>query len=420
MMRRIPALALVGMIAASGSASGTSIFSYHQQGLGYWEWRGDGRIMGMGGASVAVFDMSNPISVNPAVISAFEQTSLTATFLSQKREALDYKGLRGTFYDQYPRIFRAVVPLGYGIVMSVGLEPLSDVRMIWSSQATANGVSYRDSLEADGGLWAGTLQFARQFGPFAAGIRVQMVRGRIITEWRRTILDASTPLTTSVLSTRRFVGGTFGLGAVYRLGEVWTFGAALDVPTTLDETDIVSLGTRIPSSLYPSHSDKFTIVSSDQNDTSATTLKLPLGFALGASWRPGERLISAAEVEYRQWSQVSSEFRNTWRVALGAEIRPSTNFKSFFLLQWPYRLGLRWEQHYIPAQSTQSSRSYPNGWYVTTGLGIPIGAGLGQIDYAFEYGQRGSLGTNLARERVWRQTISIVGWDRWFVRRPRR
>ncbi len=403
-----------------GNATANSIFSYHHRGLGYWEWRGDARNMGMAGTSVGVFDTDNPISTNPAIIGGFEQTSLTGTFLSQKRIAKDHTGLYGTFYEQHPRILRAVVPLGYGVVSSVGLEPLSDVRMVWSSKTLSGELMYLDSLEASGGLWAASFQFGRRFGAFSVGLRMQLVRGSATTEWRRTILEQDAVLATSALLTRRFSGTALAIGLSYQPRPDWTVGTAIDLPTTLDETDISSLGTRIPSAYFPRHEDQSTRVSPDLEDTARTTVTLPFGIALGSSWRPNGNVLLTLDVEFRQWSQASPEFRDTWRMAFGTEIHPSTNYRSFRLLQWPYRVGLRWEEHYIPSQDTPSGRTYPDGWFATIGFGIPLGDGLGRIDYSFEHGQRGTIGTNLAREKVWRHTISVVGWERWFVRRPHR
>lgn len=413
--------AIVVPFLLGGVAHAYSIFSYHHQGLGYWEVRGDARNMGMGGASIAIFDADNALSVNPAVIGAFERTALTGTFMSQKRIAKDDAGLYGTFYEQHPRMLRAVVPLGYGIVTSVGLEPLADVRMVWSSETSSEDLSYLDSLETSGGLWAAGLQFGRRFGPFSAGVGLRMVRGHADTEWRRTILESDMPLATSALLTRQFSGTAFSLGLTYQPIPDWTIGTAVELPSSLDETIVSSLGTRVPSAAFPRHEDSSaTSVSPDLSSVRTATVTLPMGLYLGSSWRPIARLLLALDVEFRQWSHLSDQFRDTWRLSLGTEIRPSVDYRSFFPLQWPYRLGVRWEQHYIPSQDTPSGRTYPNGWLAAVGFGIPIGDGLGRIDYAFEHGQRGTVAANLAREKVWRQTISVVGWERWFVRRPRR
>ena len=368
----------------------------------------------MGGASNAVFDMSNTIGVNPATVAAFDRTALVASFLNQKRSVKDAQGLTGTFYEQYPRILRVVTHVGYGAVVAAGFEPLSDVRATWSSRATTDGVAIHDSLESSGGLWAGSIELARRFGSFSFGARWSLVRGQTRTEWRRTITDPGAPLVTSALLTRRLAGGIFGLGALYHHGEAWTFGLSVDLPASLDETTTMSAGTRIPSRYVPSHEDAVA-VSDDQNDTTSTSLTLPVEVAWGAAWKPGERLLTALDVVYRRWSQLDGAFSDTWRVALGAEVVPSTDYRSFTALQWPYRLGVRWEQHYAP-----SPAKTVNGWFVGGGVGLPIGQDVGRLDYAIEYGVRGSIADNLVRERVWRHTISVVGWERWFVRRPRR
>jgi long-subunit fatty acid transport protein len=412
---------LAPVLLAAASVSATSIFSYHPEGLGYPEWRGDGRIMGMGGVSLAMTDQFGVAGANPAAISGMERTALSASFLSQKRSVSDDQGLSGTFYDQYPRLFRAVVPIGRGVVSSIGLESIGDVRMIWANRASQNSVSFLDSLEASGGAWAVSAQVARRFGDASIGIRAQIIRGNMTTEWRRTVLDSLAPLASSALATRRFSGVAFGVGGAYEISDRWTVGGVFELPTELDGTNTSSLGSRIPNAYYKSHSDKVMAVNTDVDDTVSTETKTPMGISFGVAWKPGERALLSADADYHRWSAVSPSFRNTWRFAVGSEFHIRTDYRSFLLLRIPYRVGIRYEQHYIPALSARAgASSYPDANYYTAGLGIPLGRGRGQIDYSVEYGVRGSIGDNLVRERVWRHTISVVGWERWFVRNPRR
>ena len=421
MTGRIIALAMFGALMLSGTSSATSIFSFHQQGVGYWAWSTNARLSAMGGTGTAVYDEMNPIGQNPATIAAFERASMTASFLSQRRSATDDVSSTAIYYDQSPRVLRAVIPMFKGFVIGAGLEPISDTVIRWASKADdVAGMTLLDSLEASGGLWAGTLEIAREFGPISIGAQVRAVRGNLETEWRRTILESGVPLATSELLSRRYRGSVYGLGVVYRIGETarsaatWTLGASLDLPASIDEDQTLSRGTRIPLWYLPEHNEAPT-VAPDLNDTTSSTVDLPLALTLGATWNSGGRLLAAADVGYTRWSTLSDAFADTWRAGVGVEVHPSTDFRSFVALQWPYRFGARWEQHYIP-----SPVDHPSAWYLSTGFGVPIGGDRGQIDYSFEYGRRGTIGENGVTERVWRQTISIVGWERWFEYRPRR
>ncbi|HOT35182.1 MAG TPA: hypothetical protein PLT86_00775 [Candidatus Latescibacteria bacterium] len=408
------------LLVFAAACHASSIFSYHPRGLGYAEWKGDARTMGMGGVSLANSGEDGATSANPAGIAGCERTALSASFLSQKRSVKDYLGYAGTFYDQYPRFFRAVVPIGRGIVSSFGLEPVGDVRMIWANRNTENGVSYLDSLEASGGAWSFGAQVARSFGPISLGLKAQVVRGNMTTEWRRTVVDSAAPLATSALAMRRISGAAFSLGSAYRVSEEWAIGGRLDFPSNLSETDITSYGTRIPNQYYKSHTDVVMAVASDLDDTTSSTAKLPVGFGAGVAWRPGERLLVSLDGEFRRWSDVDPAFRNTWCVAGGVEFRVSDDYRSFLLWQLPYRAGVRWEQHYVPALSSHGGATYPDGKYLTLGAGIPLGRNRGRLDYSVEYGTRGTISTNLVREKLWRHTISVVGWERWFERSTRR
>ena len=429
MRRQAALLVAVSLFAWTGISLGNSIFSFHSSGLGLVAPAGDARSLGMGYATVSVYDDDNITSRNPATLTAVNRASFTGTFVSQRRDVEDNIAANGTatYYEQNPRIIRLVVPVAYGIRVAAGLEPLTDQHLVWSALQSEAGIAFRDSLETNGGLWCGTLEAARAFGDFSAGVKMRVVRGDMTTEWRRTVasleIDSTVylnPLATSVLRSRHFSGLAFSLGATWRPDPEWTVGAVLDIKSSLDEQRIVSVGTRIPSFFYPSHySDgaSSVMVVSDMNDTADVSTSYPWGLGLGATWRPAERLVTTAEIYYQRWSQIHSSFDDSWRISTGIEFVPVESYRSLFFLRWPYRLGFRWEKHYIP-----SPNEGPTAWFVTAGFGIPLGKTrkTGRIDYAFEFGKRGTISANTAQERVWRHTISVTAWDEWFAYRPRR
>ena len=423
-MLRYMKFATVFVVLTATVASASSIFSYHPEGVGWWSFPSTGRTAGMGGATIAIYDEMNTIGVNPATNAGLDRTAMLATLLSQSRSVTDAASRSASFHDQYPRVGRIVTPTWKGVVLSFGFEPMSDIVVKWSSRtAGPAGITMIDSLEANGGLWSGSLGLARAFGDFAFGVDWKLVRGNAQTEWRRTIINADTttaPLATSTLLDREYTGGRASVGAVYRIGETsrraatWVFGITAELPTSLDRQTTISTGTRIPSFYYPSHEDYYAVVD-DLNDTTNATVNLPLSVGAGASYRPSNQFLAAADITYTNWSALSSAFADTWAASVGIEVHPTTSYRAFYPFQWPYRLGARMEEHYIRAGGAK-----PKAWYVSTGFGVPIGNGVGFIEYAFEYGQRGSISKTLVRERIWRHTISIVGWERWFQYRPRR
>ncbi len=412
-VRFLSAALLSATVATSAGAN--SIFSYHSRGLGLEALTGEGRSMGMGYATLAVADADNPAGLNPAGLTGFPLTTLMATFVNSSRGVEGAGGGTAHFYEQNLRQFKAVVPFGYDVKAAMAFLPVSDLQTKWSGMAPQGSpVSYRDSLEASGGLWAGQFELARRFGDFSTGIRWRVVRGQLQTEWRRTVSSRSAPLASSALLTRDVEGNLFSLGGLYHFSDELTFGLTADIAADMDEKRTVSLGTRVPSSFYPQHEDGLSVVA-DENDTTNGTLSYPWGLGFGVCWKPGDRMTLAGDFVYQQWSAVHDDFEDTWEASLGLEITPSTSFRSLFFLQWPYRLGVRREMHYIPAGG-----SAPVGWFLSGGVGVPIGDGAGRIDYAVEYGTRGTISSNTAKETIWRHTISIVGWERWFEYRPRR
>lgn len=423
-MNRYVKLAALLVMCSVSVSSASSIFSYHPEGVGWWSWPSTARTAGMAGSTVAIYDEMNTIGVNPATNAGLDRTAMLATLLSQSRRVVDTADRSANFYDQYPRVGRVVTPTWKGVVLSFGFEPMSDIMVKWSSRTLEpSGITLIDSLEANGGLWSGSAGLARAFGKFAVGADVKLIRGNAQTEWRRTVIHVDTttsPLATSTLLDRQYSGVRTAVGALYRVGETsrrrarFVVGAFAELPTSLNRQTTVSTGTRIPSYYYPSHKDYYA-VAEDLDDTTSVSVDLPFALGVGASFRPSEQFLAAADIVYMNWSALSSSFANTWSASIGIEVHPTTNYRAFYPFQWPYRFGARMEEHYIRAGGAK-----PTAWYLSSGVGIPLGHGTGFIEYAFEYGVRGNTTDNLVRERVWRHTISLTGWERWFQYQPRR
>ena len=404
---------LLALIPAGAFAG--SIFSFHGKGLGYPAEKGDARILGMGGVSIALLEKNNICGTNPATLTAVPTTALSATFVSQTRTASDENfSESATFNEQDARIFKIVVPVAYDVRVGVSFTPVTDMRAIWSGTSDETSeVTYRDSLDANGNLWAGTFEMARAFGDLSVGMRMQAIRGELRTEWRRTVLDSDAPLATSGLLCREFAGVSFGAGLAYAISDQFTVAATADLGTDLDEECTTSFGTRVISDLYPSHEEGYSWTA-DRNDTIQTTATYPASYGFGLTWIPDGHLTASAQAQYMKWSDLDGSFTDTWDFALGAEIHLSTDYRSSGVLLWPYRLGVRRESHYITAKN-----GTPTSWFVSAGFGVPLDI-FGRIDYSVEYGRRGSQSDNGVRETIWRHTITIVGWERWFQRRTRR
>ena len=390
-------ISVLTLLCTAVVSSGDSIFSVN--GLGQISYPVDGQARGMGGVNLAVLDGRGVSIINPAIIGVVDTTTVTAIFLFEQRKVKDAVSSTG-FYSWGPKFVRLIVPISHGIVVGGGIAPYSDVNFHLSSKTEALSEPYTLHVSADGGTRLGSVTLAKNFGnKLFLGGGVNFIFGSITEEWTREFADPDFESSKDISDTHYF-GQIFTGGIALRPHPRWSFGALYSFSKTIDATTERSsvLGT----------------LAEEKNE-----LEFPGAYGFGATYRLLPRLIIGADIYTRLWEDFRlngsdvPEYENTTRYSLGCEITPTTEKLAPFYQKVPWRIGLYHEPWYY----VDATGNRPCETFFTLGTSLFFKERRGVVDISLEIGRRGDIVENGAREWIFRQSLSIVGWERWFQKR---
>jgi hypothetical protein len=127
----------------------------------------------------------------------------------------------------------------------------------------------------------------------------------------------------------------------------------------------------------------------------------------------GSDLYARLWKTYRRDEAKVPQYDNTVRFSFGLELAPSTDKAVALYKKLPWRIGV----YHEPGYYIDSSGHRTQETFFTFGTSMLFKENRGAIDLAFEFGKRGNIFDNGAEEWVFRQSFSIVGWERWFEKR---
>lgn len=371
---------------------GESTLSF--RGIGLMDEGTDARSRGMGGAHLSVGDGQGFSLGNPATVGRLTRTSIAVGFLGEQvRAEMDWGG-EGRLLAGNLSLFRLVLPLAYGTVVSVGLFPYSRVDFDLAENVEG-AIAYHQRIEGIGGLRLVSIALGRPIGEhLLIGGEFRSFFGAIVETWTRDFEEPAL-LDTRDVFTRAHRGHTWGGGVTIRFTEGLSASATYVLKTTLNvETmlESVSGGTW-----------------SEQEDRG-----LPTEMGFGIAWRPMASLLIALDGTRTFWDGRSGADRDGLQLSIGAEYMRSRKPEASYLYHIPLRIGIKWRA--LPYE-IGVPRSGINERFLSVGIGFPLRGGRGIVDVALEIGQRGHLEQHGLRETVVRQAISFSGWERWFERR---
>jgi hypothetical protein len=372
---------------------------YSRYGIGLLRYRDNVRAIGMGGVSFAINDSVSFYFINPAALTTVNLSRLQGAF-RYERANIELSP-SGGFLSEEAGVnnLGLAIPIKNGQVLTLGVRPYSagDFRFT----LTQNDTSYTESLQGVGGLSEFYLGFAAKIGGWQAGIVTDFYFGQIKRIWRLIYLDGDFNNSEDVIN-NHFTGIGLHLGLQKQIGD-WLVGAAAGLPTRLNvETE---LSTR----------------SSAAEVIGESKLKLPLWWGAGIGFAPNRHWVLSADYRTQRWSSVKPEELlgdrgvDSYDLSLGGEFVPSFDPLSGYLKRVSYRFGGAYRQ--LLYEDPVSSKVHE--WTLNLGLGLPFGRGYSRIDFAVEFGRRGSLTDNVAKENIVLLHAAIIGSERWF-QRPKR
>ena len=376
---------------------GDSIFSIN--GLGELAYPIGGQARGMGGVNLAFLDGRGVSLINPAITGTVDTTTVAGLFLFEQRRVKN-SFARSTIYSWGPRFLHLIIPLSFGMVLGGGIAPFSDVNFHLTREEEVFGEAYTLDVAAEGGTRLGSLTLAKNIGNrLYLGLAVNLIFGSITEEWKR------------VFANPEFVSSNDRCKSSY-YGQAYIGGIAIRPHPRLTLGAMHSRSGNIKAT-----TERRTV--SGILEEEEKQLDFPHAYGLGLTYQLTPRLTIGGDMYTRLWEKFRSEgtqiptYKNTTRFSFGCELTPSGDKMAPFFMKVPWRAGL----YHEPGYYEDESGNRVSETFFTLGTSLFFKEDRGAVDLAFEVGRRGDIAENGAQEWVFRQSFSIVGWERWFQKR---
>jgi long-chain fatty acid transport protein len=136
-----------------------------------------------------------------------------------------------------------------------------------------------------------------------------------------------------------------------------------------------------------------------------TSKDLPWAVSGGAAFRSGPRQTWVADFSWEGWDDDDSGLLNpAYLLGIGYEFQGRGGPYEPYLRKLAYRGGLGMERLYLEETDL---------YFLTAGLGMPLGRRGSLLDFAIKYGHRGSAKNNLWSEDYIKLSISLTGVGNW-------
>lgn len=152
------------------------------------------------------------------------------------------------------------------------------------------------------------------------------------------------------------------------------------------------------------------------NPSTKGTLDFPLRIGGGVSFRQAERLLLSLDVNWGNWENYKSygrsdSLQNNFTINFGAQYVPKHNSVTSYWHRVRYRLGFRYENTYVEINNVPIKE-----FGISFGVGLPFRRSKSMLNFAFEFGNKGTVKDNLVQENFFKFTFGLSIYERWFVK----
>lgn len=374
----------------------------------------------MGGIGIAMTEFNYLNFVNPAGaanlrVATYGIGGLTS-FVNLKN---DQSSQNGNFTSlQYIALG---FPIGNKAGFSAGLKPASSVGYTLLNQeyGTNNQVLELTRFKGDGG----TNKFFGSFGIFlykdlSIGIEGSYVFGNI----KNSILNQKEEviLATKYQSETNIKGLEVKIGAQYKTKINSSLnlsgGIAIKLPTKLTQKGSEAIyNLAINSSGIEKAIDTLSYSNIHSNFTEPIRTNIGVGIGKQNKWYVG--LNTELRNAQKNTDQGKFKYENGFRTSLGGYYIPKTNSISSYWNRITYRAGFRYEKTGLSINNNGNFTSV-NDFGINLGLGLPLPKQISNLNFGFEYGQRGTTDNNLIKESYYNLRLSLsLNSLNWFKKR---
>ena len=150
----------------------------------------------------------------------------------------------------------------------------------------------------------------------------------------------------------------------------------------------------------------------DSNFDFPSSITLGAGLGEPDKWFVGAEYTSQKNSTFtnRGFAIENARFEDASQIRLGGFYIPKYNSVSSYFERVTYRAGFRYEESGIVIGNEDI-----NEFGISFGVGLPAGRRLSNINFTFEYGQRGTTNSGLVQEDFLNIGISLSLNDIWFI-----
>ena len=377
-------------------------------------------LSGLGNVGLAIRSDNYLNIKNPASYTGFDTTSflfdisglgsyntLKTTDISQ---GADYASLGyilfGTPITRWWKASFGLIPfsnVGYTVYDEKEVEDVGNVRFIYEGDGALNQFHIGNAFQITKNL--------------SVGINASYIWGVIDRRRRVTFPDSLSMLSTRIDNFDHISDVMFELGAQYfipldngmEIGTGLVFKPGMQLNATRKYIAQNYFGSADQNLELPRDTVAY-------NPSQKGTLDFPMGFGGGISLRKNNQFLVSMDFNWRNWEQYKSygrsdSLQNSYSFHLGGEYIPKHNSITSYFHRVRYRLGFRYENTYLEINNTPIKE-----FGISFGLGLPFRRSKSMLNFAFEFGNKGTVENNLVQENFVKFTFGLSIYERWFIK----
>jgi hypothetical protein len=400
-------LLLVTLVTTQTKAQDVSGSVYSVYGIGDLKWKGSALNRVMGGTGIAVRDIYNLNTANPAAYSAIASpVSKLFEFGGYSENNTFRNSSSSTNYQA-----GTISSLNYWFKFSpkfagvAGIAPLSSSSYnVTSNQAISAGASLIPvNYEGSGGFnqfyLGNSFEIIKNL---SIGVNASLILGSLN---KKAITGANSFSGALESNTKLFAqGANFDAGIQYFFNvkqSQFTFGATYKTSTKLNGYNQTVLTTLSSGSTR-------------ETDKLSVNYTLPKQYGAGFSYMH-KRIVLAADVTFQEWTKGKLETgvvtRDVFRYSFGGEFKGNLE-TSNYLKAISWRAGYHIQDYYIIVRNTQLSSS---GY--TIGAGLPLNGNFATINVNYSITNFGTTTNGLVQQESNKFSIDVIIRDIWGIRR---
>ncbi|MEY3678741.1 MAG: hypothetical protein RI924_882 [Bacteroidota bacterium] len=417
-------LSVLILFAVQGYAQNTTNSPYSQFGLGDLKPALIAQNMGMGGIALGVrkpggynnVNVANPASYSVINLSSFDIGG-TLDVRTLSKSSISERTTNGTLSH-----LLIAIPVNPKSALSFGLMPYTDLGYQYRSHKLIDSVKIDQIYAGEGGLARAHLGYGYQINKnLSLGFNLAYIFGNLKQKQSTEFPEDPTALSSRNQIEKSIGGFNFQYGFQYVVNptgkNILTIGYSGTMASRLNTDGSLVSFRYTYDAINQSESAPIDTILYDPAVSSK--LRIPQSHAIGFAFERTNKWLVGADFTYSRWSQfseggINAGLNDSYGLALGGQYTPDITAVSNYFKLIDYSLGFRFNKTYIKIQDRQINQTA-----LCFGLGLPLPSNrtaFYKINFAAEWGKRGTLKNNLVRENYLNVRLGFTLNDKWFIK----